>query len=233
VGAADRHGRGREAARRCDLAESGTLKERAMADYDHNGEPIAAGQDLGGAKAWCHVMYALHAFSAFGGLLGSTTIIGGFFSWRRSSPSYQLRDARQRSVPGSNPTGAGSCAPSCGGVRGRHVLFFTLPFRWRWSLGVLSLWLLYRGPAGSCPPALHARSPARHRGVSMNRCFILLAAGIVFPHWHRPAVSCPDLAGGPGGACRAKRSSTTSTAFAATTARARTWIPRATRTTAR
>ena len=53
-----------------------------MADYDDKGELIATGRDIGGTKAWCHVMYALHAVSAFGGLLGSATIIYGFlFGW--------------------------------------------------------------------------------------------------------------------------------------------------------
>ena len=53
-----------------------------MADYDHDGELIVTRRDLGGTKAWCHVVYALHGFSAFGGLLGSTTIVGGFlFGW--------------------------------------------------------------------------------------------------------------------------------------------------------
>ena len=69
-----------------------------MADYDDKGELIAAGRDIGGTKAWCHVMYALHAVSAFGGLLSSATdhlrlSVRLAVDRRRD---HQLRDARQR-----------------------------------------------------------------------------------------------------------------------------------------
>ena len=38
--------------------------------------------DLEGARAWCHVMYGLHALSAASGILSSATIIGAFvFGW--------------------------------------------------------------------------------------------------------------------------------------------------------
>jgi uncharacterized membrane protein len=53
-----------------------------MADYEQNGEPVAVTRDLGGSIAWCHVMYALHAVSAAGGVLGAATIVGSFlFGW--------------------------------------------------------------------------------------------------------------------------------------------------------
>jgi uncharacterized membrane protein len=53
-----------------------------MADYEQDDAPVGAGSDLEGSKTWCHLIYGLHAFSAFGGLLGATTIIGGFlFGW--------------------------------------------------------------------------------------------------------------------------------------------------------
>ena len=32
--------------------------------------------DLDGPRAWCHVMYGLHALSAASGILSSATIIG-------------------------------------------------------------------------------------------------------------------------------------------------------------
>ena len=122
-----------------------------MADYDHNGELIATGRDLGGAKAWCHVMYALHAFSAFGGLLGSTTIIGGFlFGWP-SIIAVIINYVTRGNVNGTwldshwrwqLRTFWYAAAWAAGGV----VLFLTfigIPLAlviW----GVLSLWLLYR-----------------------------------------------------------------------------------------
>jgi uncharacterized membrane protein len=53
-----------------------------MADNEQNGDPADAGRDLDGAKAWCHVMYALHGISALGGVLGAATIVGSFlFGW--------------------------------------------------------------------------------------------------------------------------------------------------------
>ncbi len=52
-----------------------------MADYEQNGEIIRSDK-LDGARAWCHIMYGLHALSAFGGLLGAATIVGSFlFGW--------------------------------------------------------------------------------------------------------------------------------------------------------
>ncbi|MDD5247383.1 MAG: hypothetical protein PHY45_00260 [Rhodocyclaceae bacterium] len=47
-----------------------------MADY----EVITANDDLEGPRAWCHVMYGLHALSAVGGLLTSATIVGAFIT---------------------------------------------------------------------------------------------------------------------------------------------------------
>jgi uncharacterized membrane protein len=42
---------------------------------------IPAGVDLDGSRAWCHVMYGLHALSAAGGI-GAATIVGAFvFGW--------------------------------------------------------------------------------------------------------------------------------------------------------
>lgn len=45
-----------------------------MADY----EVIETNVEAEGTVAWCHVMYALHALSAVGGILTSATIVGAF-----------------------------------------------------------------------------------------------------------------------------------------------------------
>jgi uncharacterized membrane protein len=47
-----------------------------MADY----EVLTTNDDLEGPRAWCHVMYGLHALSAVGGLLTSATIVGAFIT---------------------------------------------------------------------------------------------------------------------------------------------------------
>jgi uncharacterized membrane protein len=53
-----------------------------MADYEQSGEPAGGTPDLDGAKAWGHVMYALHGISALGGVLGPATIVASFlFGW--------------------------------------------------------------------------------------------------------------------------------------------------------
>jgi uncharacterized membrane protein len=51
--------------------------------YDAEGNVIdGPPSDLGGAIAWCHIMYALHALSAASGVLTSASIIGAFvFGW--------------------------------------------------------------------------------------------------------------------------------------------------------
>jgi uncharacterized membrane protein len=57
-----------------------------MADFDENGTILrddpAPGGDLAGQRAWCHVMYGLHALSALSGILTSASIVGAFvFGW--------------------------------------------------------------------------------------------------------------------------------------------------------
>ena len=45
-------------------------------------ETLPAGDELEGPRAWCHVMYGLHALSAVSGILTSATIVGAFvFGW--------------------------------------------------------------------------------------------------------------------------------------------------------
>lgn len=54
-----------------------------MADFDEHGNIIrgAAGTE-DGPRAWCHLMYALHALSALSGILTSASIAGAFvFGW--------------------------------------------------------------------------------------------------------------------------------------------------------
>lgn len=52
-----------------------------MADFDQNGEIIRS-EKLDGSRAWCHIMYGLHALSALSGIISSATIIGAFvFGW--------------------------------------------------------------------------------------------------------------------------------------------------------
>ncbi|MDP3038091.1 MAG: hypothetical protein Q8N07_10200 [Rhodocyclaceae bacterium] len=52
-----------------------------MADYEQNGEIIKS-DNLDGQRAWCHVMYGLHALSALSGIMTSASIIGAFvFGW--------------------------------------------------------------------------------------------------------------------------------------------------------
>ena len=44
--------------------------------------PLQDGNDLDGPRAWCHVMYGLHALSAVSGVVTSATIVGAFvFGW--------------------------------------------------------------------------------------------------------------------------------------------------------
>lgn len=45
-------------------------------------EVIRSDGELDGPRAWCHLMYGLHALSALSGVLTSATIIGAFvFGW--------------------------------------------------------------------------------------------------------------------------------------------------------
>ena len=52
-----------------------------MTDYNEHGE-IVVGDPEAGPRAWCHVMYALHAVSAISGILSSAFIVTAFvFGW--------------------------------------------------------------------------------------------------------------------------------------------------------
>ena len=53
-----------------------------MTDYEVQPVRVEADEQLDGPRAWCHVMYGLHALSAASGILSSATIIGAFvFGW--------------------------------------------------------------------------------------------------------------------------------------------------------
>ncbi len=56
-----------------------TEPELMPAHADANAQLVG---QLEGARAWCHVMYGLHALSAVSGVISSATIIGAFvFGW--------------------------------------------------------------------------------------------------------------------------------------------------------
>jgi len=55
-----------------------------MADYDFDpgGDVRTVNDPLAGPRAWCHVMYGLHALSALSGVMTAATIVGAFvFGW--------------------------------------------------------------------------------------------------------------------------------------------------------
>jgi uncharacterized membrane protein len=44
--------------------------------------PAGGDESLEGPRAWCHIMYGLHALSAVSGILSSASIVGAFvFGW--------------------------------------------------------------------------------------------------------------------------------------------------------
>ena len=52
-----------------------------MTEFNEQGQVVVA-DDLDGLRAWCHIMYALHAISAISGILTSASIVGAFvFGW--------------------------------------------------------------------------------------------------------------------------------------------------------
>lgn len=134
-----------------------------MADYEQNGELIRS-DNLDGPRAWCHIMYGLHALSAFGGLLGAATIVGSFlFGWpsiiaviinyvTRSNVRGSWLDSHWRWQLRTFWLAAAWALAAL-------VLAFTvigIPFAWI-ILAVLGLWLLYRVTRGWA--ALVSRNP--------------------------------------------------------------------------
>lgn len=48
----------------------------------HEPLEVRDGGDMDGPRAWCHVMYGLHAVSAVSGVLSAATVVGAFvFGW--------------------------------------------------------------------------------------------------------------------------------------------------------
>jgi uncharacterized membrane protein len=134
-----------------------------MADYEQNGELIRS-EKLEGSRAWCHIMYGLHALSAFGGLIGAATIVGSFlFGWpsiiaviinyvTRSNVRGTWLDTHWRWQLRTFWLAAAWALAAL-------VLVFTIigiPFAWI-ILAVLGLWLLYRVVRGWA--ALVSRNP--------------------------------------------------------------------------
>lgn len=68
-----------------------------MADY----EVFTANDDLEGPRAWCHVMYGLHALSAIGGILTSASIVGAFITGWPSLVAIIINYATRRRVAAS------------------------------------------------------------------------------------------------------------------------------------
>ncbi len=85
----------------------------------------AQDEDLGGARAWCHVMYGLHALSAVFGIMTSAWVVTAFiFSWPSIIAVIINFATRDR-------------------VRGTW-----LATHWRWqmrTLGFALIWLLVTG----------------------------------------------------------------------------------------
>lgn len=56
---------------------------------------------LDGARAWCHVIYALHAFSVLTAILGTATIVGAFLTGWPSIIAVILNYVKRSEVEGS------------------------------------------------------------------------------------------------------------------------------------
>ncbi|MBI4984427.1 MAG: hypothetical protein HZC24_03540 [Rhodocyclales bacterium] len=117
-----------------------------MADYE-----VVAADALEGPRAWCHVMYGLHALSAIGGILTSATIVGAFVTGWPSLLAVVINYLTRSRV-------AGSWLESHWHWQLRTfwfavlwavvamMLFVTLigiPFAWALIVGT-GLWVLYR-----------------------------------------------------------------------------------------
>ena len=117
-----------------------------MADYE-----AAPTDDLDGPRAWCHVMYGLHALSAVAGVLTSASIVGSFITGWPSIVAVIINYATRSRV-------AGTWLESHWRwqlrtfwfavlwVVAAMVMFFTLigiPFAWAIIAGT-GLWVLYR-----------------------------------------------------------------------------------------
>jgi uncharacterized membrane protein len=66
-----------------------------MADYDHDAKTLE------GARAWCQVIYALHAFSVLTGIFGAASVIGAFLIGWPSIIAVILNYVKRAEVEGS------------------------------------------------------------------------------------------------------------------------------------
>jgi len=64
-------------------------------------EPVRADKDLEGARAWCQVIYALHAFSVLTGIFGAVSVIGSFLVGWPSIIAVILNYVKRSEVAGT------------------------------------------------------------------------------------------------------------------------------------
>jgi uncharacterized membrane protein len=63
--------------------------------------PMNDAKDLDGARAWCQVIYALHAFSVLTGIFGAVSVIGAFLIGWPSIIAVILNYVKRSEVEGS------------------------------------------------------------------------------------------------------------------------------------
>lgn len=63
--------------------------------------PVPQPDPLEGARAWCHVIYALHAFSVLTGVFGAASVIGAFLIGWPSLLAVVLNYLKRDEVAGS------------------------------------------------------------------------------------------------------------------------------------
>ena len=64
-------------------------------------EPANNEKDLDGARAWCQVIYALHAFSVLTGIFGAVSVIGAFLIGWPSIIAVILNYVKRSEVAGT------------------------------------------------------------------------------------------------------------------------------------
>lgn len=64
-------------------------------------EPVSNEKDLDGARAWCQVIYALHAFSVLTGIFGAVSVIGAFLIGWPSIIAVILNYVKRSEVAGT------------------------------------------------------------------------------------------------------------------------------------
>lgn len=64
-------------------------------------DPIRGDKDLDGARAWCQVIYGLHAFSVLTGIFGAVSVIGAFLIGWPSIIAVILNYVKRSEVEGT------------------------------------------------------------------------------------------------------------------------------------